>query len=63
MIAEDGGVTSFNFEFTEWSHQIQHLQKASGVMDNWVLGNSSHVWIVEEGTPQEILQLPKVANE
>ena len=43
MIAEDGGVTSFHFEFTEWSHQIQHLQKAPGVMDHWVLGNSSHV--------------------
>ena len=43
MISEDGGVTSFHFEFTEWSHQIQHLQKAPGVMDHWVLGNSSHV--------------------
>ena len=43
MIAEDGGVTSFHFEFTEWSHQIQHLQKAPGVMEHWVLGNSSHV--------------------
>jgi predicted dehydrogenase len=43
MIAEDGGVTSFHFEFTEWSHQIQYLQKAPGVMDHWVLGNSSHV--------------------
>ena len=43
MIAEDGGVTSFHFEFTEWSHQIQHLQKAPGVVEHWVLGNSSHV--------------------
>ena len=43
MIAKDGGVASFHFEFTEWSHQIQHLQKAPGVMEHWVLGNSSHV--------------------
>ena len=43
MIAEDGGVNSFHFEFTEWSHQIQHLQKGPGVMEHWVLGNSSHV--------------------
>ena len=43
MIAEDGGVTSFHFEFTEWSHKIQHIQKAPGVMEHWVLGNSSHV--------------------
>ncbi len=43
MIAEDGGVTSFHFEFTEWSHQIQDLHKAPGVMEHWVLGNSSHV--------------------
>ena len=43
IIKEDGGVTSFHFEFTEWSHQIQHLQKAPRVMENWVLGNSSHV--------------------
>ena len=28
IIAEDGGVTSFNFEFTEWAHVIEKLQKA-----------------------------------
>lgn len=43
IIAEDGGVTSFNFEFTEWSHTIEPLQKATGVKENWFLGNSSHV--------------------
>ena len=43
IIAEDGGVTSFNFEFTEWSHTIEPLQKAAGIKENWLLANSSHV--------------------
>ncbi len=43
IIREDGGVTSFHFEFTEWSHVIEGLQKASGVKENWFLANSSHV--------------------
>lgn len=43
MIEEDGGVTSFHFEFTEWSHVIEPLQKAPGVKENWFLANSTHV--------------------
>jgi len=43
IIAEDGGVTSFNFEFTEWAHVIEKLQKAEGVKEHWFLGNSTHV--------------------
>lgn len=43
IIREDGGVTSFNFEFTEWSHKIQDLQKGEGVKENWILANSTHV--------------------
>lgn len=43
IIAEDGGVTSFYFEFTEWSHVIAPLQKAEGVKEQWFLQNSSHV--------------------
>jgi predicted dehydrogenase len=43
LIAEDGGVSSFTFEFTEWSHEIQDLHKAPGVKESWVLANSSHV--------------------
>ena len=42
-ILEDGGVLSAHFEFTEWSHVIAPLQKADGVKEHWVLGNSSHV--------------------
>jgi predicted dehydrogenase len=43
IIAEDGGVTSFNFEFTEWAHVIAKLQKAEGVLAHWFLANSTHV--------------------
>lgn len=43
IIEADGGLTSFNFEFTEWSHKIRDLQKADGVKDQWLLANSSHV--------------------
>jgi len=43
IIKEDGGVTSFNFEFTEWSHEIEKLVKADGVMQKWFLANSTHV--------------------
>ena len=43
MIEEDGGVTSFHFEFTEWSHVIEPLVKAEGVKESWMLANSSHI--------------------
>lgn len=43
IITEDGGVTSFNFEFTEWAHIIDPLHKAEGVKENWFLANSTHV--------------------
>lgn len=42
-IAEDGGLLSAQFEFTEWAHKIDPLEKAPGVKEHWVLGNSSHV--------------------
>jgi predicted dehydrogenase len=43
MIQEDGGVSSFLFEFTEWSHRIRDLPKEEGVLPGWLLHNSSHV--------------------
>lgn len=43
IIINDGGVTSFNFEFTEWAHVIEPLVKAEGVKEKWFLGNSTHV--------------------
>lgn len=43
IIKQDGGVTSFSFEFTEWSHVIGTLNKAPGVKAQWFLHNSTHV--------------------
>lgn len=43
LAAEDGGVTSFSFEFTEWSHKIEKLDKAPAELENWFLSNSTHV--------------------
>lgn len=43
IVEEDGGVLSFHFEFTEWSHTIEGLTHPSEVKKNWLLVNSSHV--------------------
>lgn len=43
LIAEDGGVTSFHFEFTEWGHVVGPLEKEEGVKEQWFLANSTHV--------------------
>lgn len=43
IIEEDGGVKSFNFEFTEWGHVIESLNKSKGELENWMYANSSHV--------------------
>ena len=43
IIEEDGGVSSFNCEFTEWSHEVKDWEKPDIVTENWFLCNSSHV--------------------
>jgi predicted dehydrogenase len=43
MIKLDGGINSFNFEFTEWSHVIEKINKSTDVLASWFLGNSTHV--------------------
>lgn len=43
IITEDGGVTSFNFEFTEWGHVIAKYNKPQEELKNWFYANSSHV--------------------
>lgn len=43
IIREDGGVKSFNFEFTEWSHVIEPLPTPANVKEEWFLANSTHV--------------------
>ena len=43
IIKNDGGVTSFHFEFTEWAHVIEPLKTAANIKNKWFLANSSHV--------------------
>lgn len=43
IIKEDGGVTSFNFEFTEWGHVIKETPHPVDVKEVWFLANSTHV--------------------
>jgi predicted dehydrogenase len=46
MIAEttkDGGITSLNFEFTEWTHTFGPETHSLVALNNWILSNSSHV--------------------
>jgi predicted dehydrogenase len=43
MIVEDGGLISLTFEFTEWAHDVEALDRPPAVKQNWFLANSSHV--------------------
>jgi len=43
LIQKDGGVTSFNFEFTEWGHIIKNLSQGKEILNEWFIQNSSHV--------------------
>lgn len=43
IIEEDGGIKSFAFEFTEWGHVIEKLNKPKESLENWFYANSSHV--------------------
>ena len=44
IIKEDGGLTSFNFEFTEWKHVIEKTTSIPQIeKNNLLIGNSSHV--------------------
>lgn len=43
IINKDGGVTSFNFDFTEWSHIIKDEKIPDIVKKQWFLANSTHV--------------------
>ena len=43
IIAEDGGLKSFSFEFTEWGHVIEKLNKPESDLRNWFYANSTHV--------------------
>lgn len=43
LIKKDGGLLSFHFEFTEWSHVMATLKKAAGIKARWFFHNSTHV--------------------
>ena len=43
IIAKDGGVSSFCFEFTEWGYRIADTPHDPIVKEEWLLANSSHV--------------------
>ena len=43
IIEQDGGVTSFSFEFTEWGHVIEKTTHSPKVKDIWFLANSTHI--------------------
>lgn len=43
IIEEDGGLRSFNFEFTEWGHVIAQYNKPKNELNNWFYANSTHV--------------------
>ncbi len=42
-IEEDGGVTSFTFEVTEWPHAAEPVQVGESIRRRWFLAQSSHV--------------------
>ena len=42
-IAEDGGITSLHFDFSERSKIVASLVKAPGIKENWLFHNSTHV--------------------
>jgi len=43
LIKNDGGITSFHMEFTEWSSRICNLIKKSEIKSTWFFSNSTHV--------------------
>lgn len=43
IIAEDGGIISCFFDFTEWSHIIEKVDKSQFTKEHWFFANSTHV--------------------
>jgi predicted dehydrogenase len=62
MAWQDGGILSMNFEFTEWIHKLEPLNKNPLEMQNWFLANSTHVVdtaFFVAGYPKQISALSK----
>lgn len=43
IIKDDGGLLSFNFEFTEWAHVVGASNHPKEDLNNWFYANSTHV--------------------
>jgi len=43
IIEKDGGILSFNFEFTEWPHLLTQYPQSQTTMEKMFLANSTHV--------------------
>lgn len=57
IIKEDGGVSSFHFEFTEWAHVIEKSKHPLEAKEKTFFGNSTHVLDLAfflGGRPKEI---------
>lgn len=57
LVAQDNGLTSVHFDFTEWADKIAPLPTPAPVKARWVTANSSHVIDLAfyfAGLPQEI---------
>lgn len=66
VIEEDGGLCSFNFEFTEWGHVISQYNKPQDELSNWFYANSTHVVDLAfflGGNPVEMTCYSKDATE
>lgn len=60
LIEEDGGLKSFVFEFTEWSHIVKNVVKNKITGENWFYANSTHVLDTAfylAGMPKELSSL------
>lgn len=57
LATEDGGISSINFEFTEWGHVIEGTSHPASVKAHFFLANSTHVVDTAfhlAGLPQEL---------
>ncbi len=43
IVELDGGILSCHFDFTEWTHVIEAMNKPKFQLKNWFFGNSTHV--------------------
>lgn len=57
IIESDGGLEMVKFDFTEWAHVIEGLDKDTREKARWVLANSTHIIDLAfyfSGTPKEL---------